>query len=92
MPRKLRIDAPGALHHIIGRGIERRGIFRNDRDREDFLEPTGIAPAEVLALGSHKKVIEARSILCVWAVRESGINQTQLSRCSGYHTRRSAWL
>jgi len=24
MPRKARIDAPGALHHIIIRGIERR--------------------------------------------------------------------
>jgi hypothetical protein len=27
MPRRTRIDAPGALHHIICRGIERRKIF-----------------------------------------------------------------
>ena len=27
MPRRARIDAPGALHHIIVRGIERRKIF-----------------------------------------------------------------
>ncbi len=27
MPRQARIDIPGALHHIIGRGIERRLIF-----------------------------------------------------------------
>jgi len=27
MPRKARIDAPGALHHIIVRGIERRKFF-----------------------------------------------------------------
>ena len=27
MPRKARIDALGALHHIIVRGIERRKIF-----------------------------------------------------------------
>jgi REP element-mobilizing transposase RayT len=38
MPRKARIDAPGALHHIIGRGIERRKIFYNDTDRDNFLE------------------------------------------------------
>lgn len=38
MPRKARIDAPGALHHIIGRGIERRKIFYNDADRDNFLE------------------------------------------------------
>ena len=38
MPRKARIDAPGALHHIIGRGIERRKIFYNDADRDNFLK------------------------------------------------------
>ena len=38
MPRKARIDAPGAVHHIMARGIERRKIFRNDDDRNEFLE------------------------------------------------------
>jgi hypothetical protein len=38
MPRQARIDAPGALHHIVIREIERRGIFKDDKDREDFLE------------------------------------------------------
>lgn len=38
MPRKARIDAPGALHHIIGRGIEKRPIFKDDTDRDRFLE------------------------------------------------------
>jgi putative transposase len=38
MPRKARIDAPGAVHHIMARGIERRKIFRNDDDRDEFLE------------------------------------------------------
>lgn len=38
MPRKARIDAPGSLHHIICRGIERRKIFRNDTDKDDFIE------------------------------------------------------
>lgn len=38
MPRRARIDAPGALQHIIGRGIERRKIFWEDSDREDFLQ------------------------------------------------------
>ena len=42
MPRKARIDAPGALHHIICRGIERRKIFDDDADRENFLERLGI--------------------------------------------------
>ena len=38
MPRLARLDAPGVLHHIIIRGIERRKIFRDDRDRENFLD------------------------------------------------------
>jgi REP element-mobilizing transposase RayT len=37
MPRRARIDAPGALHHVICRGIERRKIYWDDVDREDFL-------------------------------------------------------
>jgi putative transposase len=42
MPRKARIDAPGALHHIIVRGIDRRKIFFDDYDRNDFLNRIGI--------------------------------------------------
>jgi len=38
MPRKARIDAPGALHHIIFRGIEQRQIFRDDLDRDQFID------------------------------------------------------
>jgi REP element-mobilizing transposase RayT len=38
MPRKARIDAPGALHHIICRGIERRKIFLTNDDRDDFVD------------------------------------------------------
>jgi putative transposase len=37
MPRQTRLDAPGALHHVMGRGIERTNVFRADRDRDDFL-------------------------------------------------------
>jgi len=41
MPRLARLDAPGVIHHIIIRGIERRKIFRDNRDRENFLERLG---------------------------------------------------
>jgi putative transposase len=37
MPRLARLDAPGVLHHVMGRGIERRKIFISDTDRNDFL-------------------------------------------------------
>jgi len=37
MPRLARLDAPGVLHHVMGRGIERRKIFINKKDRNDFI-------------------------------------------------------
>lgn len=37
MPRQGRIDFPGALHHVIIRGINRAAIFRDDRDRNKFI-------------------------------------------------------
>ena len=41
MPRLARLDAPGVFHHVMIRGIERRNIFRNNKDREDFLNRLG---------------------------------------------------
>ena len=41
MPRKARIDAPGALHHIIVRGINRKKIFFDDADRDALLDRLG---------------------------------------------------
>jgi hypothetical protein len=38
MPRKAGIDAPGEPHRIIVRGIERKAIFKDDTDRENFLD------------------------------------------------------
>ena len=46
MPRKARIDAPGALHHIIVRGIERRKIFYDNADRDHFLERLAVVLTE----------------------------------------------
>ncbi len=38
MPRSARIDTPGALHHVIIRGIERRKIYRDKADQQDFAD------------------------------------------------------
>lgn len=37
MARQPRLDAPGTLHHIMIRGIDRIKIFQNKTDRNDFL-------------------------------------------------------
>jgi REP element-mobilizing transposase RayT len=38
MPRLARLDAPGVLYHVIIRGIERRKIFRDNKDRNNLLD------------------------------------------------------
>lgn len=38
MPRQLRIDFPGAIHHVMSRGDRRENIYLDDVDRQDFLK------------------------------------------------------
>lgn len=42
MPRLARLDAPGVLHHVMGRGIEGNDIFYNNKDRDDFINRLSI--------------------------------------------------
>jgi putative transposase len=41
MPRQARLDFPGTLHHVICRGIEKKNIVSDDRDRDNFVERMG---------------------------------------------------
>ena len=41
MPHQARIDAPGALHHIICRGIDRPNIFQDNIEGKRFPERLG---------------------------------------------------
>ncbi|OGS23672.1 MAG: hypothetical protein A2314_05080 [Elusimicrobia bacterium RIFOXYB2_FULL_50_12] len=37
MPRNRRLEIPGGVYHVITRGIERRNIFLDDKDRAEFV-------------------------------------------------------
>ena len=51
MPRGARLDAPGVLHHVMVRGLERRAIFRDERDRADFVRRVAsLAPSGALTV------------------------------------------
>jgi len=41
MPRQARLDAPDTLHHVIVRGIEKRRIVNDRKDREEFVSRLG---------------------------------------------------
>jgi REP element-mobilizing transposase RayT len=56
MPRGPRLDFPGALHHVIVRGIERRQIFRSDGDRLLLLDRLA------------DLVLESNAALYAWAL------------------------
>ncbi len=39
MARPLRIEYPGAVYHITSRGNEKKPVYKDDQDRENFLSP-----------------------------------------------------
>ena len=43
MARKLRVQYPGAMYHVMNRGDRREAIFADDEDRHRFLETLGEA-------------------------------------------------
>jgi putative transposase len=43
MPRQARLDAPGVLHHVMVRGIEKRRIVDDAKDRRRFVARLGEA-------------------------------------------------
>ena len=69
MPRKARLDGLGALHHIIVRRIERRKIFRNDIDRDEFLKGLAVFCATVrserghISIFDYKRVMDERALI-----------------------------
>ena len=43
MPRRARVEFPGAVYHLLDRGDRQEEIFRTDSDRELFLATLGQA-------------------------------------------------
>src|SRR6202142_1876287 len=46
MPRKLRVEYPGAIYHVMNRGDRREPIFKDDVDRKAFMQTLGEACAK----------------------------------------------
>ena len=62
MPRQARLDVPGALHHIMVRGINKSAIFDDDRDRQKFLERLG------------QNIIEAKCAIYAWVLMTNHVH------------------
>ncbi|MFH1288144.1 MAG: transposase [bacterium] len=62
MPRQARLDIPGALHHIMIRGINKSDIFVDDDDRNKFLERLG------------KNIIEGKCSIYAWVLMNNHVH------------------
>ena len=69
MPRSPRLDFPGALHHVMARGIERCDIFRSETDR-----------GEITGNGIRRELVRARAIVSYVAVRHYGFPLARVAR------------
>jgi putative transposase len=56
MPRQARLDSPGTLHHVIVRGIEKKDIVQDKKDRKNM----------VARLGNLAE--ETKTIIYAWAL------------------------
>ncbi len=83
MPRKARLDAPGVLHHIIIRGIERRKIFKDDQDLKDFLNRLSILLPETQTI-CYSWVLMPNHAHFLLRSGSAGISQLMRRLLTGY--------
>jgi REP element-mobilizing transposase RayT/DNA-binding CsgD family transcriptional regulator len=62
MPRQARLDVPGALHHIMVRGINKANIFDDDEDKARFLERLG------------QNVLEGKCSVYAWVLMDNHVH------------------
>jgi len=74
MPRLARLDAPGTLHHVIVRGIEKRRIVDDRRDREALLSRMGEAARDSITKACEDAGVQLAHLR--WGARG-----TAVSRC-----------
>jgi len=85
MARLARVEYPGALYHVITRGNQRQRIFRDDRDREKYLEILSSLkkqysfriPAYVLMLNHVHLLLESGEVPLSRIMQRLGSGYTQ---------------
>ena len=81
MARKLRVEYPGAIYHVMNRGDRREPIFKDDVDRQRFVETLGEACAKTACLcvphadraGRSTPMASCR-ITCLCRARQTGFH------------------
>ncbi len=60
MPRKMRVEYPGAMYHVMSRGDRRDDIFFDDVDRYHFIKTLGEACLKTAQAKADRLVAEER--------------------------------
>ncbi|MGI8604963.1 MAG: transposase [Verrucomicrobiales bacterium] len=84
MARALRIDFPGAWHHVTSRGNERREVFHTEGDRRRWLELLAQLPerfgaaihAYVLMPNHYHVIIEGGAVPLSWVMQWLNVSYT----------------
>jgi hypothetical protein len=81
MPRLARLDAPGALHYIIVRGIERWSMFVDAQDYQNFLERSGNFLRDGIKSQSRRRVVARSSVvISIVATGQLGFGGADVAR------------
>lgn len=83
MARLLRVEYEGAIYHVTIRGNERQVIFRDDADRERFLEGLG-ARVEEYGVRLYLFVLMTNHVHLVFETPEGNLSQFMHNIQTGY--------
>jgi hypothetical protein len=64
MPRQARRDAPGTLHHVIIRGIERKEIVKDEIERKEIVKDDHDSQNFVYRMGTI--ALETGTLIYAW--------------------------
>jgi len=74
MARPLRVEYPDTFYHVLSRGVEKRVIFDDRRDFEEFLEALGLM-AERFGIGIWSYVLMGNHYHLVVRTREANLSK-----------------
>jgi hypothetical protein len=77
LPRQARLDAPGTLHHVIVREIEKSRIVDDNKDRAEFVSRMGEVATEPVRLFMPGRCLATMpTFLCAAAIGKGTLVQT----------------
>jgi hypothetical protein len=77
MPRRARLDVPGALHHVIIRGIERRQIVG---DRKGLQSGSRRRAISLIRSRLAQQLVGSHGVPMVMVARELGVSTSAISK------------